>query len=731
MASTALRFALLLPKRIGPVVLLVLALLPGGSPVALGQDGGIGKQPVVITADSLHHDEQGGRVVADGNVQMTQGGRTIRADKIVYDRRAGRVTALGNVSIDEPGGETVFGKRVVLSDDLRDGAIEHFRMLFPDGTRLAANGATRTDGRRTEMAKVVFSPCKLCEEDPTKAPLWRLKARRVVHDQKTRDIEYRDAWLEIYGLPVFYSPYFSHPDPTVERRSGFLAPTFGTGKQRGAWIKAPYYWRIGRNRDATLTPLIASRENPVLFAEYRERLEKGAIVLSGSYTSTNHPNPDVRPVFGDRSRGHFFGTFRYDIDKFWRVGVDGNWSADDTYLRRYDVANVDSLESSAWLEGFHDRNYTVFRFHHFQGLRIDDSYRRSPLIAPYIEHERFGAPVRGLGRWHFGFSTASLTRPEGTDSYRTSVNLGWRLPHIHRTTGLKFIGTFDLFADSYYVAELERPEAAEFNGFVGRVHPVAQLEVRYPLVRELNNVRLVVEPRAALIGTVSGLNNPKIPNEDSVDFDLNDANLFAANRYSGRDRVDDGSRFVYGVSAAFLGNRGGQSELFLGQNIQLGDSGEFARGSGLRNTVSDLVGRLRINPGRYLDMAYRFRLHPANFNAQRNEITMLAGVPALNVSGSYLLFGSDAAEGELPSREEMSLRVRSRVAKQWTIFSAGRWNLGEDAGNLNWQVGGQFHNECCKLNLTLGQSFTRDRDIRPSTDFLFRLGLKHLGRIGD
>ncbi|MYK13007.1 MAG: LPS-assembly protein LptD, partial [Rhodospirillaceae bacterium] len=297
-------------------------------------------------------------------------------------------------------------------------------------------------------------------------------------------------------------------------------------------------------------------------------------------------------------------------------------------------------------------------------------------------------------------------------------------------SGWSFVCKFDLFADGYYEAEVDRPAGARFNGFAGRFHPVAEVEVRYPLVRELSNVRLVVEPRAALIGTTSGLNSSKIPNEDSVDFELDDANLFSANRYPGRDRVDDGSRFVYGVNAAFLGNRGGQSELFLGQSLRLSGSGDLARGSGLRNTMSDLVGRLRLNPGQYLDLVYRFRLDPANFRAQRNEVTTFAGVPALNVSASYLLFESDEPGTDIPSREEMAFAVRSGVTKQWTIFGGSRWNLGDDAGNLNWQVGSQFNNECCTLRLSLGQSFTRDRDIRPSTNFLFRLGLKHLGQIG-
>ena len=731
MVSTAPQSASLFLKKIGLVFLLALALSTGGPPGALGQGAKIEKSPIVITADSLRHDEQRGRIVAEGNVQVTQGDRTVRADRVVYDQRARRVTAQGNVSIAEPGGETVFSDRVELSEDLRDGLVERFRMLFPDGTRFAANGARRSGGSRTEMTKVVFSPCKLCEEDPTRPPLWRVRAHRVIHDRKTRDIEYRDAWLEFYGLPVIYTPYLSHPDPTVKRRSGFLAPTFGSGRQLGAWIRAPYYWRIGRDRDATLTPMIATLENPVLFAEYRERLEKGALVLSGSYSSTSHPNPEIRPVFGDRSRGHFFGKFRYDLDRFWRIGVNGNWAADDTYLRRFEISGTDSLETSAWLEGFHGRDYTVFRLHHFQGLRFDDSYRTTPLVAPYIEHERYGAPDRRLGRWHFRFSTASLTRWEGTDSYRSSINLGWRVPHIHKPTGLKFVGKLDLFADGYYVAEVARSAEARYNGFAGRVHPVAELEMQYPLVRELGNVRMIVEPRAALIGTTSRLNDSKIPNEDSIDVELDDANLFSVNRYPGRDRVDEGSRFVYGVNAAFLGNRGGQSELFLGQSLQLAGSRDFERNPGLGRSHSDLVGRLRINPGEYLDLVYRFRLNPADFRAQRNEVTLFAGAPALNASLGYLLFGSRDKTADLPSREELAFTARSRVTKRWSIFGGGRWNLVEAAGNLNWQVGGQFKNECCSLRVAVGQDFTKDRDIRPSTNFLFQLGLKHLGQFGD
>jgi len=697
----------------------------------MAQIGEAKKTPVLITADRLQYDQNRGEVIATGNVQITQGSRTVRADKVIYNQRAKRITALGNVAITEPGGETVFGKRMELTEDLRDGLIERFRLLFPDKTRVAANGARRTDGRRTEMAKVVFSPCKLCESDPTRPPLWRIKARRVVHDQQTRDISYRDAWLEVYGVPVLYTPYLSHPDPTVYSRSGFLSPIIGGGSQLGTWIKTPYYWRISRDKDATITPMVTTRERAAMFVEYRQRFKNGAAILNSSYTYVRRQDAQGRRISGNRSHGHLFGKIRYDINKYWRFGANGFWTTDDTYLRRYEISSKDTLHSKAWIQGFHGRDYTSLSVHHFQGLRVEDHYRETPLVAPYIEHERFGLPYKQWGRWHFRFSSASLTRWEGTDSYRASAKLGWRLPYIHKPTGMKFVASFNLFADGYYATEVGRPSVPRFTGFAGRLYPVAKLGWRYPFVRELGNVRLILEPRAALILSIAGLNSSNIPNEDSLEFEFDDTNLFSINRYPGRDRVDDGSRFVYGVNATFLGNRGGQSEIFLGQSVQFTGGQEFGSGSGLDRTLSDIVGRVRINPGRYFNLVYRFRFDVRRMKAQRNEVSLFAGVPALNTSLSYLMFESNQNTPTIPTRQEIAFGVKSQVTKTWSIFGGSRWNLAGNGGILNWQAGGQFKNECCTLRATVGQSFTRDRDIKPSTNFLVRLTFKHLGSVGN
>src|SRR3546814_14862546 len=96
-------------------------------------------------------------------------------------------------------------------------------MRLPDNSRLIANSGVRREGSM-EVERAIYSPCNLCAEDPRRAPIWQIRAVRVIHDEENKNIIYRDAFLDIFGIPVAYTPYFSHPDPSVERRSGFLFP---------------------------------------------------------------------------------------------------------------------------------------------------------------------------------------------------------------------------------------------------------------------------------------------------------------------------------------------------------------------------------------------------------------------------------------------------------------------------------------------------------------------------
>src|SRR3546814_70430 len=192
---------------------------------------------------------------------------------------------------------------VELTGDRKEGFIRDIRVLLADNTRIAAASGTRTGGNRTEFSKGVFSPCELCRDDPTRPPLWQLKANEVVHDQVAHDIIYYDAWLEFFGIPVLYTPYLRHPDSTVDRRSGFLAPTFGTGDFLGYAYGQPYFWAIDDTKDLTVAPLVSSEQGINLTGEYRQLFTNGELRIAGSGTIADREDRGGQ-IAEDRSEEH-------------------------------------------------------------------------------------------------------------------------------------------------------------------------------------------------------------------------------------------------------------------------------------------------------------------------------------------------------------------------------------------------------------------------------------------
>lgn len=687
--------------------------------------------PILIMADELDYNRETQVVVASGNVEISQGEQILLADRVSYNQRTRVVVAEGNVSILQPDGNVIFADRVELTDDLRDGVVEQFGMLFPDRTRVAASRAVRTDGRRTVMGPTVFSPCYLCEDDPTRAPLWQLRAHRVEHDEATRDITYRHARMEIYGVPVFYTPYLRHPDPTVRRRSGFLPPTFGSDSRLGFTYMQPYFWALGPDRDVTIAPLATTSERAAMFGEYRRRFRDGQFIASGSFTYVQRRrNSTGGLIGGNEVRGHFFTSGRFDINSHWRWGFDGEYASDDTYLRRYDVSSVDTLITSPYVEGFYGRDYYHVRGYYFQSLRQGEDDGLSPIVYPLAEMDLYGEPFRNMGRWNFYASILNLSRTEGTDSRRLSMSLSWRLPYTHRM-GWQLIVDASVNGDFYFINDQRQIGGRSFNGAAGRLYPHARILWKYPFVRELGNVRHIVEPQVALVAAPAGLNSSDIPNEDSADLEFDDSNLFSLNRFPGRDRIDDGTRIVYGINNIFLSNSGGRSEIFVGQSYRLFGGNEFGPGSGLETESSDIVGRVRIQPSSRLNLLYRFRLDPNDGEMRRNEVTLSAGAPVLRVTVGYSYFDENSFNNEFPEREEIVVGASSQITENWLVFGSGRWDMSRDGGILSFAFGGHYRNECCEVRLVLNRSFTRDRDLSANTSFTVQVVFKHLGQLGN
>ena len=149
-------------------------------------------KPVTFIADQVEYDREAGIVTASGHVEAWQGDHVLRADKIIYDRNTGVAAAKGNVVLFEPN-ETLFGDYAELTEGMRDGVLTAMRTRLTENGRLAANGARRTGGAINELSRVVYTTCNLCAEDPTKPPLWQIRALSAVQDTENKKIEYYDA----------------------------------------------------------------------------------------------------------------------------------------------------------------------------------------------------------------------------------------------------------------------------------------------------------------------------------------------------------------------------------------------------------------------------------------------------------------------------------------------------------------------------------------------------------
>ena len=707
--------------------IVALGLTMTGPVVA--QEGISPDMPVLLGADEIDYDRDTGRVVASGNVEVSQGDRVLLADEITLDQRTNVVTASGNVRLLEPTGEVVFADYIELRNEMKDGIIENMRVLLTDKSRMAAARARRTGGVRTDMQKAVYSPCELCKDKPGRPPLWQIKANRVVHDQRTHDIEYYDAFLEVFGFPVAYTPYLSHPDPTVKRRSGLLTPRLGNKSELGTIIGTPYYFNIAPDKDATIEPIITTQQGPVLFAEYRQRFTDGEFEFAGSVTRADRTD-DAGNLKKNQLRGHIRGKGRFDIDDTWRAGFDLARASDDTYLQRYEFGSQDVLTTRGFTEGFRKRSYAAINAYSFQGLRARDDNDRTPLVLPLIDLNFVSRPSRRGDYWTLDANVMSLTRDDGADSRRLSFKSGWRRPFTGKSGHV-----FDLSAvaqgDVYFVNDVPNtatPGGPTLDGVTGRFFPQLGIEWRYPLVRESGKARELIEPVAAIIVGPNGGNPDKIPNEDSQAFEFDDTDIFSLNRFTGLDRVEGGQRLDYGLKWGVFGAGGGSTTAFLGQSFRFRDSSPFGTGSGLEDKLSDLVGRVHVVPGPSFDLLYRFRLDKDDLRSRRSEVSFVVGPPALRLNTEYIFVDRRVGTGGFNDREEITLSASSQITRRWSAQAHGRRDLAS-GGMLSTGFGLIYEDECFYASANFLRTFTRDREIAPSNTIFFRFVFKNLGEV--
>ena len=690
---------------------LVLSLV-AGSGAAAEPEAGAGREPLLFQADRLDFDRERNVVTAKGDVELARGGRILRADRIVLDRNTGIAHADGNVTLLEEDGNVVFADSVELTDDLRDGFIEQFKARLGPGSRLAASRGQLHGGTRADLTQAVFSACEPCGEDPGKAPVWQVKARRVTHDRVEKEVTYRDAVLEMWGVPVLYTPYLSHPDPTVTRKSGFLTPTIGHDSNLGGRLETPWFWNIAPDRDATFIPIIASERGFVGAGEYRQLFDRGRLELSGSLAALDK---EAKERAGGGPRGHLRLKGEAHPGTDWRVRGEFYRTSDDGYLDLIGIDGSETLPSFAEAEGFFDRAYARIGAFDVQELREGVSGDESPLAAPEILYEWHSRPSPD-GLWSLRAAGAALHSRRDDENQRVTLEGDWRLERITD-------GGHRLEAGAGLRGDFAHGDGARDDNNA-RLLPLASAGWSYLLAGGMEGVQLTVEPRAQVVLGRNSADADDFPKEDSLAVEFEFANLFALNRFPGLDGAETGQRVDYGLQLGLHSLDDWHIDAGFGQSRRRKANREAPSGSGLDTAVSDLVGRVDLTAGDVTALSYRFRLDKDDLTARQTALNLSVGWDPLLFEGRYAraVGSGEEKSGAAVEREQIDLTLRAKMDTNWSAFSRYRRDLNAGRSLLGG-IGLKYEDECLLFEAAFEREFemaSGDADNRVMVRLVFR-----------
>lgn len=769
------------------------------SPAAQATQGSDGLEPgaVYIEADSAAR--TGDVITAEGagadRVLARFRGATLRAGAVSYDLGLGVATADRQVEFTDPDGNVVFASHLEVDPDLTAGAAVDFATRFRNGASLMAATAVRRSENVNELNYAIFTPCPICDaEGNPKEPSLSIQAEKVVQDEELRAILYRNAVFRLGGVPVFYLPFFAHPDPTVDRASGFLVPIPSYDEGRGLSLEVPYLRVVSPSEDWLISPQFNTDVAPLLNLQWRRRFADGMIVARGGYTYERSfgdfdldgdGDAESNVKYGDRtSRSYFLSHGRFDPDGPWRWGFTAERVSDKTLFDRYDIrdpyqdnglyyGDQRRLITQLYAERQTARSYVSVAAFTLQSLRVTrfdpvtpalnefEADGALPVVAPLIEARWEPAgPVLG-GRLRLRGSAVSLfrddyvggpvLRPEiiptgstlglpGVDSRRVSGQAEWRRTLIS-PLGVRWEPFIDVRADLYAVGDLPPMLGLEEEA-ISRGRATAGLDISYPLFRRVGpGADLILEPMAQLSASTASDLDPRIPVEDSQTLELDESSLFRIDRFPGYDLHEGGPRLTVGGRATLRWNEGRQASLFIGRSYRADEEPAFLTPipdaptqlydpTGLASQSSDWVVQGSFSPSDRI-RGWGHATIDAAGEIRRAEAAVDGRWGRRNLATvSYIVDRSNPLAGPLNRNYEF-------VQLSGQQFIYGNWGVAASGiADLERdiitrsEVGLLFDDDCFRFEIGYRRDNTRVRPTGPSEGVYVRLNLATFGGTG-
>jgi len=707
-------------------------------------------EDIYFSAKEIQNDSNTSLITALGDVYIIRNDATLKADKVVYNQNLDVIVASGNVSLVDQSDNVIFADEMMLHDKMSKGTLKKLKVIMRDESRIWADKVKTLNNDDKVMYKAVYTPCDCSlDSSPKQEPLWKITAGKIHQDVENKNVYYKNAVLRVKNIPVFYTPFLSHPDPSVKRRSGFLMPSYGSSNFLDTYIQPSYFWAIDDNSDLTLTPYISSKQGVVPLATYRQYIRNGDFSIEGSFLDDKENDDDDEDDKDNKDnrrnkkkRGHLFAKGRYEINENWLAKLDAKYVSDILYLKDLSLPEKTDawLTSSLKFEYFDNRDYASIETYYFRMVSYDlwSSRRRdkydSSYVLPLIDYEKYNQ-LNSSGLYTRNvFNFASLTyNHEDSESHRGTMINEIVLPYTSKFgEKIKFVGS--LKSDFYYIDNYLNNDGDIFTGSVARIFPQLAAEWKLPFIKANEESRQIIEPIVVAVLAPNDDNKiDRIPDEDSQDVNLDDTNVLDLNRYSGYDRNDTGSRVSYGLNWSSYGNVLGRTQAFVAQSYYFNDEDSFSRSMGNKNHWSDYVGRIYANPSNFLDLNYRFRLDKDTLDVRYNELAASIGPSMLKAYISYIYFNDEDVDNASPDsqRHELYTSVTARLTRDWSLKIYNRQDLSGDK-SYSLEHGGSliYEDECMVLTANVQRYDSNDPEVENDYEFNLSFLLKTIGGVG-
>ncbi len=608
-------------------------------------------------------------------------------------------------------------KREILGTDIKAYLNhENFKINEKNNPRIFAN-AMKSNDEGSNFNKSVFTLCELKENE--KCPPWTLQASEMRHDNKNKTIYYDNAVVKIYNIPVFYTPFLSHPDPTVKRRSGLLPPTFSDSKNLGSGLAIPYFLAVDNDKNFTLTSRLFVDEHPLIIGEYHQAFKNSSFLTDFGFTE-GYKNTSKTKKAGDKS--HFFSKFTKNFSG--KSGSENTFSfktqdiSDDKYLKLYRIKsnlvdyNTDVLENS--IDYSHSKDDLFFGFNASLTETLKDDYNdKYEYIFPEITIDKNIFSSEKFGNLNLQ-SNLKVHNYDTNKHTNFLVNdFEWTSNDFIFDSNIKstILGNFkNINYEAKNVDLYKEDTTSELFGALGLLSKIDFQK------NENGNVHLLT-PKVLL------KLSPGSMRQDDKSSLLTPVSAFNLNRVEDINNFETGNSATLGLNYSVKKDNFDKFNFSVAQIINEKENKKHHSKSSLDEKLSDLVGDSSLVVNEKFKINYKFAIDQNYQDLNYSDLGSNLSLGNFDINFNYI-----EESKHVGSQEYFKTKLEYRNKDKSLIAFETKRNLVTNSSEF-YDLSYEYINDCLRAGLVYRREFYNDSELEPDNSLMFNITLVPFGNI--